>query len=110
ESLPDPFYFGRTLFTPAQISELLIEENRSTTPAPWWSWLSDSAKRARTLDPFGAVSCMEAQSYLVNTLLRDSDSMSMAHSLEIRVPFLDHSLVEFVTQLPQEMKLRRGVP
>ena len=53
---------------------------------------------------------MEAQSYLVNTLLRDSDSMSMAHSLEIRVPFLDHSLVEFVTKLPQEMKLRRGLP
>lgn len=110
ESLPDPFYFGRALFTTAQISELLIAEKANVAPALWWHWLSDSAKRARTLDPFGAVSCMEAQSYLVNTLLRDSDSMSMAHSLEIRFPFLEHSLVEFVTQLPQEMKLRRGIP
>jgi asparagine synthase (glutamine-hydrolysing) len=53
---------------------------------------------------------MEANSYLVNTLLRDTDSMSMAHSLEVRVPFLDHPLVEFVTQLPQQTKLRKGTP
>jgi asparagine synthase (glutamine-hydrolysing) len=53
---------------------------------------------------------MEAESYLVNTLLRDADSMSMAHSLEVRVPFLDHPLVEFVTHLPQQAKLSPGTP
>ena len=62
------------------------------------------------MDPFAAVSCMELQSYLVSTLLRDADSMSMAHSLEVRVPFLDHPLVEFVTQLPEEVKLNKGIP
>jgi asparagine synthase (glutamine-hydrolysing) len=36
--------------------------------------------------------------------------MSMAHSLEVRVPFLDHPLVEFVTHLPQEVKLAKGTP
>jgi asparagine synthase (glutamine-hydrolysing) len=66
--------------------------------------------QAKQLDSFAAVSCLEAQSYLVNTLLRDTDSMSMAHSLEVRVPFLDHSLVEFVTHLPQEAKLAKGTP
>jgi asparagine synthase (glutamine-hydrolysing) len=66
--------------------------------------------RARKLDSFAAVSCLEAQSYLVNTLLRDTDSMSMAHSLEVRVPFLDHALVEYVTHLPREVKLAKGVP
>jgi asparagine synthase (glutamine-hydrolysing) len=35
--------------------------------------------------------------------------MSMAHSIEARVPFLDHVLVESVRSLPYEMKLRRGV-
>lgn len=107
--LPDPFYFGRTLFTPAQISELMPGESQLDS-SPWWQWLSDSAKQARELDSFAAVSCMEMQSYLVNTLLRDTDSMSMAHSLEVRVPFLDHALVEFVTSLPQEIKVRKGVP
>lgn len=109
-SLPDPYYFGRLLFTPAQVSELMNgaapDEHRSL----WWSWLAASVLRARELDSFAAVSCLEAQSYLVNTLLRDTDSMSMAHSLEVRVPFLDHPLVEFVTHLPQEVKLAKGTP
>ncbi|HWN11873.1 MAG TPA: asparagine synthase (glutamine-hydrolyzing) [Pyrinomonadaceae bacterium] len=109
EALPDPFYFARTLFTPAQISGLMPGNNVLETSL-WWQWLSASAEQARSLDSFAAVSCMEMQSYLVNTLLRDTDSMSMAHSLEVRVPFLDHSLVEFVTSLPKAMKVRKGVP
>lgn len=109
DALPDPFYFGRTLFTPVQISELILGDNQLSLTL-WWEWLSKSAAQARGLDSFAAVSCMEMQSYLVNTLLRDTDSMSMAHSLEVRVPFLDHALVEFVTSLPQDMKVRKGVP
>jgi asparagine synthase (glutamine-hydrolysing) len=34
--------------------------------------------------------------------------MSMAHSLEVRVPFLDHVLVEFVTKLPEKAKVQNG--
>jgi asparagine synthase (glutamine-hydrolysing) len=109
-SLPDPFYFGRALFTPAQVSGLINGGATAAERPLWWKWLSESATQARELDSFAAVSCMELQSYLVNTLLRDTDSMSMAHSLEVRVPFLDHSLVEFVTQLPQEVKAGKGVP
>ena len=40
------------------------------------------------------VSLLELQGYMRSTLLRDSDAMSMAHSLELRVPLLDHGLVE----------------
>jgi len=40
------------------------------------------------------VSLLELQGYMRSTLLRDSDAMSMAHSLELRVPLLDHELVE----------------
>ena len=108
ESLPDPFYFGRLLFTPAQVSELMNVGAPAARKSLWRDWLAESAVQARQLDSFAAVSCLEAQSYLVNTLLRDTDSMSLAHSLEVRVPFLDHPLVEFVTHLPQEMKLASG--
>ena len=109
-SLPDPYYFGRMLFTPEQVSGLMIGRTPSVTASLWRDWLTQSALQARQLDSFAAVSCLEAESYLVNTLLRDTDSMSMAHSLEVRVPFLDHPLVEFVTHLPQELKLAKGTP
>jgi len=110
ESMPDAFYFGRTLFTPVQVTALLAGHKPNGATAPWRNWLAETALQARGLDAFAAVTCMEARSYLVNTLLRDTDSMSMAHSLEVRVPFLDHTLVEFVTQLPQAAKLRKGIP
>lgn len=109
-SLPDPYFFSRALFTPSQVTSLLKEDDNAGNNLRWWNWLSDSAEQARKLGPFTAVSCMEAQSYLVSTLLRDTDSMSMAHSLEVRVPLLDHELVEFVTKLPESAKLRKGVP
>lgn len=48
----------------------------------------------------------EVQSYLVSTLLRDSDVMSMAHGLEVRPLLLHHPLVEFAYALPAAQKLR----
>jgi len=51
-----------------------------------------------------AVSLAEMQTYLVNTLLRDTDQMSMAVALEVREPFLDYRLIEFVLSIPDEHK------
>jgi asparagine synthase (glutamine-hydrolysing) len=45
---------------------------------------------------------------LLNDMLVKVDRMSMAHSLEVRSPFLDHRLVEFVLRLPPEQKFHRG--
>jgi asparagine synthase (glutamine-hydrolysing) len=55
---------------------------------------------------FAPISWAELTSYMRNTLLRDSDQMSMACSIELRIPFLDHELVEYVLQLP-EAEMRR---
>lgn len=46
--------------------------------------------------------------WLPDDLLLKADKMTMAHSLELRVPFLDHTLVEFVASLPVDLKLRRN--
>ena len=51
------------------------------------------------------ISVLEIQTYLQNVLLRDTDQMSMAHALEVRVPFMDHELVELVLQIPDAVKL-----
>ncbi|MBI2360127.1 MAG: asparagine synthase C-terminal domain-containing protein [Deltaproteobacteria bacterium] len=51
-------------------------------------------------DPINVVSLRELQGYMANTLLRDTDCMSMAHALEVRVPFLDTKVISFVLGLP----------
>lgn len=56
-------------------------------------------------DDVNAASRYELQGYLVNTLLRDADQMSMAHALEVRVPLLDPRLVELVLPAPGATKL-----
>jgi asparagine synthase (glutamine-hydrolysing) len=49
---------------------------------------------------------LDQNCYLPDDILYKSDRMSMAHSLEVRPPFLDHRLVEFAASLPEGFKLR----
>jgi asparagine synthase (glutamine-hydrolysing) len=50
--------------------------------------------------------CIDLQSYMVDDLLAVADRTSMAASLEVRVPYLDHSLVEFMAGVPGSLKVR----
>jgi asparagine synthase (glutamine-hydrolysing) len=61
-------------------------------------------------DDFAEISWAELTGYMRHLLLRDSDQMSMAVSLELRVPFLDHQLVEFVLGLPETQKRNGKMP
>lgn len=59
--------------------------------------------------PFGPkliseITIAECSTYLENVLLRDTDQMSMAHSLEVRAPFLDKDLVEYMLAMPDDFK------
>lgn len=51
---------------------------------------------------------LDQLTYLPDDILHKCDRMSMAHSLEVRPPFLDHRLVEFAATLPQNLKIRGG--
>ncbi len=57
-----------------------------------------------SLPVLSKVSFAEMTTYMQNVLLRDTDQMSMAHSLEVRVPFLDHELVEYVFGISDAIK------
>lgn len=110
KSFPHAYFFTRALFTPQSIDRMSNGPSTRWDSTSWWQWISDAAREARSMDEFTAVSWLELRSYLVNTLLRDTDAMSMRHSLEVRVPFLDSSLVECVLSLPESAKLNHSRP
>jgi len=57
-------------------------------------------------DPLNRALYADLKLYLPGNLLTVTDRMSMAHSLEVRVPFLDHELLEFAARIPPAYKLR----
>jgi asparagine synthase (glutamine-hydrolysing) len=63
------------------------------------------AEKVRGTQGTARTSWWELNYYTRNVLLRDTDSMSMAHGLEVRVPYLDHHLVEYVLSLPPHVVL-----
>lgn len=56
------------------------------------------------LPTLSRISIAEMSTYMQNVLLRDTDQMSMAHALEVRVPFLDHELVEYSMHISDGLK------
>ena len=60
------------------------------------------------LTPLQKITLFEIKNYLLNTLLRDSDVLSMANSLELRPVLLDHKLVEFAFWLRDDFKIKDG--
>ncbi|MCF6197309.1 MAG: asparagine synthase-related protein, partial [Emcibacter sp.] len=59
-------------------------------------------------DPLSVLQYIDIKTYLVGDILTKVDRASMAHSLEVRVPLLDHELVEWIATLPSHFKLQGG--
>jgi asparagine synthase (glutamine-hydrolysing) len=104
-----PYFLARALFTPEQRDSLLASNDEAALAranAP----LEENLRRSGPLDPLNRVSYLELRCYMLNTLLRDSDVMSMAHGLELRVPLVDHQLADKLLALPGAWKLDGDTP
>jgi asparagine synthase (glutamine-hydrolysing) len=84
-----------------------VSERLRESPPPE-QFLADLFARAPRDDLVNRLSFVELQSFLPCNVLEYGDRMSMAHGLEVRAPYTDHKLVEYVSGLPGESKLHRG--
>lgn len=66
--------------------------------------LEDRADELNQLPLLSQVTAAELMGYTQQTLLKDTDQMSMAHALEVREPFFDHELISFMLQVPDSIK------
>ena len=104
---PGVYHLVRGLFPRATVRDLLgASEGDLEAAAPA---LTGDA-RAGAGDLRETLTRLEFSHYLGDQLLRDTDVMGMAHSIEARVPYLDHRLVETVLGLPAALKLDRARP
>jgi asparagine synthase (glutamine-hydrolysing) len=104
-----PSFLVRSLFSPAERKALYAGDYESTE-GEMAALLQPSIAASANFDPVNRVSYLESHWYMRNTLLRDSDFMSMAHGLELRVPFLDRALVEACFRIPGKDKLQGDRP
>ena len=117
DTLPHPYFYARALFPPGRLERLVDPRFRPSTigsdgvtlDPTWLGWLDCTAREAGKLEPIASTAWLEMRCYMASTLLRDTDSVSMARSLEVRVPLLDTPLMEFVNSLPDTARHRAGL-
>lgn len=95
---------ARSIFSPTESAELA-----GVSESEVWNFVLELSTQLSTtiyqLRPADLFSYLDLSFYMQNQLLKDTDFMSMKHSVEVRVPFLDHKLVEYVSSLPISLKL-----
>jgi asparagine synthase (glutamine-hydrolysing) len=89
------------------LADLLTAEAAARVRTPIEQHVLDLGRRARERSEIDRMLYVDVHSYLVDNCLVKVDRMSMATSLETRVPLLDHELVELAFRVPGELKVSR---
>lgn len=92
----------RNVLPAFQIEKVLTDYSIFSTPLQ--QKLEENAPAIHKFPLLSQVSIAEYMGYTQQTLLKDTDQMSMAVSLEVREPFFDHELVRYVLSIPDELK------
>ena len=100
-SISNVYPIIRKIFSPDLIRQLV---NTNVQQIGLEKMLKDELRKIGKFDLFSQYSIAEYMGYAQHTLLKDADQMSMAVGLEIREPFFDHQLVEYVLSIPDHIK------
>ncbi len=100
-SLENVYLSYRGMFMPEELERLL-----SHPAEPLDNFCAHLPETNGVESSWDRVSILETDGYMANQLLRDTDAFSMTHSLETRVPFVDHRLLESVATLPRELWIK----
>jgi asparagine synthase (glutamine-hydrolysing) len=99
----------RGFFTPEQVSRLMgLSSSEVTDVVEKHLANPHRGRSAGAADP-NAFNYLELKRYMHDQLLRDTDVFSMAHSIEARVPYLDHRVVEWAARALSSRKLAHGI-
>lgn len=107
---PEEGYFSSvTWFTPS-MKQALYRDTMLSTVRGYQPFcvMQRYFERTRGWDPLARIQYVDMKTYLVDDILTKVDRASMAHSLEVRVPLLDHEVMEFAARIPSRFKLHGG--
>lgn len=91
------------MFSEKEISTLFQTNYKHSTLSIEWAKISSI-----NIHPFEQIALFDIKNYLADNLLYKMDIASMSSSLEVRVPYLDHNLVEFAVNIPFKYKIKNG--
>jgi asparagine synthase (glutamine-hydrolysing) len=92
----------REILPPKRIRNFIVNE---TDPSTLGEFLSSKSAELKSFELYSQYSIAEYLGYSQKTLLKDTDQMSMAVGLEIREPFFDYKMIEYVLALPDHFKI-----
>ncbi len=102
-------YWGVSrVFTESAKRDLLSERARGAGSSVA-ALFKEYYRKTAGLDPINRMLYIDTKVWLPDQILLKADKMTMANSQELRVPFLDHKLVEFAATLPVRLKLSKGI-
>jgi len=103
------YFHGISCCPPAMKSQLFSADVQGTLAGyDSVDILREHYNRMDIADPLSRIQYVDIKTYLVDDILVKVDRASMANSLEVRCPLLDHKLMELIAQMPSGLKLRHG--
>lgn len=107
QSLEHRFIGNAKMFSEAE-KERLVHPDWSRSREPYWVLTAPYYEASRGLDPVSRMQTVDGHTWLPSDILMKADKMSMAHSLELRVPFLDVKVFELAATIPERFKVTAG--